>query len=223
MEEDVTATTPVMDSNKSSTGKGWKITTAIVSIMAICGVGFGVYGMIQSSQKDNQISDLKTQTENLDNKIADLETKEIEKVDDTITEDVNIPNPTTDHYIYIGEWGVKIKIPEELKMISYAFQHYKYAGQEDRTSVSVTGTTTDVDVLPDFGDIKKCSLGAIGRLKKGTETLPGGLIFSDNDYDYYYSGPQALCSTNSSEQGLETTAANLIKQVLTNPDNYFTF
>ena len=64
MEQNAPIPAPVVESNKQSDGKGWKITTAITSIVAICGIGFGVYGMIQSSQKDSQISDLKAQINN---------------------------------------------------------------------------------------------------------------------------------------------------------------
>lgn len=64
MEEDKANAIPVINSDKSSNGKGWKIATIIVSIIAICGIGFGVYGIMQSLQKNNQISDLESQIEN---------------------------------------------------------------------------------------------------------------------------------------------------------------
>ena len=54
--------TPVVE-NKQKSGKGLKIATAIACIVAVCGIGFGVYGMLQSLQKDNQISDLQNQIE----------------------------------------------------------------------------------------------------------------------------------------------------------------
>ena len=41
--------------NKQKSGKGLKIVTAIACIVAVCGIGFGVYGMIRSFEKDNQI------------------------------------------------------------------------------------------------------------------------------------------------------------------------
>lgn len=50
--------TPAVE-NKQKGGKGLKITTAIACIVAVCGIGFGVYGMIQSSQKDSEIAKLK--------------------------------------------------------------------------------------------------------------------------------------------------------------------
>ena len=54
--------TPVADSKQKS-GNRLKIITAIACVVAVCGIGFGVYGMTQSSQKDGQISDLKERLE----------------------------------------------------------------------------------------------------------------------------------------------------------------
>jgi hypothetical protein len=81
MEPNITTTASIVDSDKQNNGKGWKIATAIASVVAICGVGLGVYGMIQSSQKDNQISDLKVQVEDSNGKITALETEKIETTD----------------------------------------------------------------------------------------------------------------------------------------------
>ncbi|MBR5939070.1 hypothetical protein IKZ77_00775 [Candidatus Saccharibacteria bacterium] len=78
MEQNTPAAMPVMDSSKQSNGKGLKIATAIASVVAVCGIGFGVYGMIQGSQKDNQISDLKVQIKEDDGTITTIETPEIE-------------------------------------------------------------------------------------------------------------------------------------------------
>ncbi len=75
MEQNTTATIPVMDSGKQKDGKGWKIATAIASVVAVCGIGFGVYGILQSSQKDSQISDLKVEVNDKLVKINELETK----------------------------------------------------------------------------------------------------------------------------------------------------
>lgn len=66
MEKNTDANTPIppVADNKQKSGNGSKIATAIACIVAACGIGFGVYGMIQSSQKDSQISDLKNQINN---------------------------------------------------------------------------------------------------------------------------------------------------------------
>ncbi len=52
--------------NKQKSGNGPKIAMAIACIVAICGIGFGVYGVMQISDKDSQISNLKTQIEKLE-------------------------------------------------------------------------------------------------------------------------------------------------------------
>ena len=49
---------PVVE-NKQKSGNGLKIATAIACIVAVCGIAFGVYGMVQSSQKDTEIAKLK--------------------------------------------------------------------------------------------------------------------------------------------------------------------
>jgi len=79
--------TPAVD-KKQKSGNGLKIATAIACIVAVCGIGFGVYGMMQSSQndsqisdRDNQISDLKTQIKNFEDRIATLETGQGETID----------------------------------------------------------------------------------------------------------------------------------------------
>lgn len=61
--------TPVSNDNKQNI---FKITTIVATVIAICGIGFGIYSVIQSSQKDTQISDLKSQISELEKKISDL-------------------------------------------------------------------------------------------------------------------------------------------------------
>ena len=57
---------PTIDNKKSS---GLKIATAVAFIVAVCGISFGIYGMLQNSQKDKEIIDLQNQISNLDEQI----------------------------------------------------------------------------------------------------------------------------------------------------------
>ena len=66
-----TSIMPTVD-NKRKSGNGLKITTAIACIVAVCGIGFGIYGMVQSLQKDNQIADLKSQIEKNNQEISEF-------------------------------------------------------------------------------------------------------------------------------------------------------
>ena len=73
-----------------------KITTLVTAIIAICGISFGVYGIIQSSQKDTQISDLKSQVSELEKKISDLSQTTSETTDN---------NPTDSEYDINETWS----------------------------------------------------------------------------------------------------------------------
>lgn len=79
--------TPVVDDKKKN-GNGLKITTAIACVMAVCGIGLGVYGVMQVSDKDSQISNLKTQIEKLET---------VEKNEESTITDIDIDES------YVGE------------------------------------------------------------------------------------------------------------------------
>ncbi|MDO4741780.1 MAG: hypothetical protein Q4A79_00155 [Candidatus Saccharibacteria bacterium] len=54
MEKNVASTMPATDSSKQNDKKGWRIATAIASVVAVCGISFGAYGMMRGPQEDNQ-------------------------------------------------------------------------------------------------------------------------------------------------------------------------
>ena len=84
MKQSIDAETPVVG-NQQKSGNGLKIATAIACIVAVCGIRFGVYGMMQGAQKDNQISDLKVQVKDSDGEVTTLETEKIETSDENGT------------------------------------------------------------------------------------------------------------------------------------------
>lgn len=65
MEQNANAGAPVVPTveNKQKNSNGLKIAIVIAYIVAVCGVGLGVYGIIQSAQKDDQIADLRARLE----------------------------------------------------------------------------------------------------------------------------------------------------------------
>lgn len=202
--------TPVID-NKQKSNKGLKIATAIACIMAVCGIGFGVYGMMQSAQKDSQISDLKVQINEDDGTTTTIETPKNE----TATNDgtaITINEDTKD-YIYIGEWGAKIKIPENLKGISYIYNNHS------RLSLCVSGIANGGQYAPEFADIHKNTdgLGCIAQYfdSELTEEQKQTASFSSGDFYLVYSHPQAVYSVDKDEQNWEVESTNLIQEMLT--------
>ena len=146
--------TPTIDNNKQKSGTGLKITTAIACIVAICGIGFGIYGMIQSSQKDNQISDLKVQVNEANKAIPTIETPENEATTSNGTTDIIADNTTGEKvdstkYLYIGPWGIKIAIPDSLKTVNYT-----YSAQDTLCLSGVKYHEGGMHYFPDFADVR---------------------------------------------------------------------
>ncbi len=92
--------TPVVD-NKQKSGNGLKIATVAACVVAVCGIGFGVYGIMQSSQKDNRIAELETQLENDKDTPITPSNASVSKLDDSrdwIYDAVYEKNTTVDSY-----------------------------------------------------------------------------------------------------------------------------
>ena len=104
---------PATIGNEKSNQKSQKpsagliIGMAICSILAIAGIGFGVYGMMESSHKSNEIDQLKVEINDKDQKIASFETDHLTFTDgDTeidITDSANaelhpVISSTADYY-----------------------------------------------------------------------------------------------------------------------------
>ncbi|MBR3132105.1 hypothetical protein IKG33_01705 [Candidatus Saccharibacteria bacterium] len=127
MEQNATAAMPVMDGGNQKSGNGLKIATVIASFVAVCGIGFGIYGMVQSSQKDSQISDLETQ-------IKDLGESMVDSPEPTITTDVydtfanNLskenPIPILGNYCHMTDSGC---------------ERYGFAVRIDNAHLTITG------------------------------------------------------------------------------------
>lgn len=120
--------TPVAD-NKRKSGKGLKTATAIACIVAVCGIGFGVHGMMQSSQKDSQISDLKIQ---LDSRVDDP----------TIADQNEEGNDSNDGNMFIiNQMGIGIKNLDNAGTIS----QYKYV--MDRSALAGDHPISSIEIL----------------------------------------------------------------------------
>lgn len=135
MKQDATTAAPIVEKDKSSDAKKWMIIAAVACFMAICGIGFGIYGMAQSSQKDAQIADLKNKNNKSNRNTTPLDSREEEERDDD-EDRSNKPassqeskdkadNSSTDaplvssQYLEIPELGIKVKLPNIPNDITY--------------------------------------------------------------------------------------------------------
>lgn len=206
---------PTLPPSAPSADKGdktFKIATIIVSVIALAGIGFGVYGMLQSTQKDTDITSLKTQVQNLNTALAAANdnTPDNTTPDDTTTED-------TQDYIYVGEWGIKIKIPENLKNVSYEVSNYDNDDSAG-TNLCVTGATTGHgDQKPSFIKyvLSESAFVCVTKLTKATENDErlSGMVDK-----YVIQGPQAITG-DGTDADWEVESVNAIKEMLST-DNF---
>ena len=136
MKQDATTVVPIVEKDKSSNAKKWMIIAAVACLVAACGVGFGIYGMVQSSQKDAQIADLKNNNNKSNRNTTPLDSHEEEGQDDDEEDRSNKPassqepkdktdNSSTDaplvasRYLEIPELGIKVKLPNISNDITY--------------------------------------------------------------------------------------------------------
>ncbi len=125
-----------MVENKQKGGNGLKITTAIACVVAACGIGFGVYGMMQSMQKDSQISEK-------DNQISDLKIRLDSRADDsTIANQNEEGNDSNDENMFIiNQMGIGIKNLDNAGTIS----QYKYV--MDRSALAGDHPISSIEIL----------------------------------------------------------------------------
>ena len=202
-------------------GHGMVIGLVLCLLLAAGGIGFGVWAWMDgNAQKDalnSQIAELKKQNNELRDKLSSkLEVGEDVTVDVETDSDVNAAD-----YIYVGEWGLKIKVPDSLKRVSYSFRQFS-----DNATVLWTWGNID-DRLPDFANPSNAtSLGVVSRYLTSSlndEQCGDGMgrfVLSMGDYNYCYTHPHGIVSTGDEEIGSEKRTIEIIEGMLANPENY---
>ena len=196
-------------------GKGMLYGMILCAVLAIGGIGFGVWMMMDgNTQKETlntQISALKQQNNELQEKLSNVMTATTDT--DTDTSTIN-----TADYIYVGEWGLKIKIPEELSTIGYEFSEGSYGEY-----LTIAGAKTEnSENLFNYTDASKFFTGSLMRSNSEDGFYPyGTLVYTDDEQNkYYYEGPQADMGSTEEEISAWRAGVDLIKEMLTNSENY---
>ena len=207
----------IVFNNKPKKNKGMVTGLIILAMLATGGIAFGVWAYLDGNQKtanlNNQISDLKSQLANQP------------EIDETVIDVDTDSEVNTSDYIYIGEWGLKINTNEQLKNISYYFD---YRSETEGEYLYINGVKSDVESIPSFlnTSTKENWLACLSRYPTGTgiSADPSGslgeLVFSDDNYSYYYGHPQSTYSSDQNDIDLEIQTVELMKQLFTNKDNY---
>ena len=172
---------------------------AVLAIVAAVGVCFGVIATVKQSQATEEFASQLAEA-NANNNDSD--------------------GGVDDEYINLKDWGVKIKIVSGLNNISYNTL------MDDYAEVQIWGTKRDsgANYVPDFAKQSKngTPLGTMVRVPRYERAAAGRLIWYDDYYNYYYQGPSGVPSVSEDEMSWWVESYLLIKEMLTNADNYTT-
>ena len=192
MEQNTDTGTPMMPvvDNKQKNSNGLKIATVIACVVAVCGIGFGVYGMIQSSTSNTEI-------ENLKNKITEQEesTKEeqsISKQDElseiTTTDDITeaMPTSTGNYSLFVNKFGNAENQRYELVYVSGGTRtaSNNISSEDDKYYILDTQKLGSADDLRQFDLVSVMRPLTDQKIKNGMPEVANYNVYSDNDKMY---------------------------------------
>lgn len=238
-------TTPITDapmlSSKFSLPTHAPIWLTVAAVLfGIFSIAFGAFELTQHIAAQDEIDVLRAEVEEKDQTITKLGAQLGLVVDGYNNPNYTAPGPNdikiaSSDYIYIGEWGIKIKIPSTLKSVSYLFDNLEYTADtiSYRPHLVIAGLSQDSTSYPGFANlaVNPSGLGAISRYRLSDTTLDSDeksqlleqAVYKDKEYFYVYSHPQAVFSSDSDARQQELVITKLIQNMLTNPNNYSTF
>lgn len=124
---------------------------------------------------------------------------------------------TTLGYIYISDWNIKLKVPDNLSTMSYVLNTYEY-----RNSICFNGIQKGVQAKQEFADPAK-NLGKQGCLVRvpvsegdfeaSTGKRFGTKVTTYKDYNFFYIDP-TVSSKDGAELGLETASNQIIRNMI---------
>lgn len=145
---------------KPASNNGLKIVTIVTSILAICGVGFGIYGMTKGSATTEKASDFKIEVVDEDGQKSTVESEKITVADDGKTITISdSANTTTKNFVIADDDTNDYYIPST-----------SYGSGSDGNYYAVKLSLSD-------GEISQCSLntteGSVVRYLKDCEKPTG--------------------------------------------------
>lgn len=124
---------------------------------------------------------------------------------------------TTLDYIYLSDWNIKLKVPDNLSTMSYVLNTYEY-----RNSICFNGIQKGVQAKQEFADPAK-NLGKQGCLVRvpvsegdfeaSTGKRFGTKVTTYKDYNFFYTDP-TISSKDGAELGLETASNQIIRNMI---------
>lgn len=217
----IPSTSAPKETTPEQKAKTYMILAIVFGAFAFIGIILGISSLVSSINTSNKLASADVALSNANAIIAKVE----EDTGVKITSPDNVPayNAVIGN-IYISEWGIKFKIPDDLENVSYILD------QKYRPQICFTGNKTGIKYFPAFADIDQNTggLGCVTRVAtsegdtdKDTGNSFGQKVYTYGEYNYFYTGPTAHFSQDAAEQGLEDTAVQIIKNMISNNISHY--
>lgn len=217
----IPSTTGPVQTTPEQKAKIYMILSIVFGAFAFIGIILGIWSLVSNISTSNKLASAEQALNNADAIISKVEAD----TGVTITSPANVPayNAVKGN-IYISEWGIKFKIPDDLENVSYILD------QKYRPQICFTGNKIGIKYFPAFADIDQNTGGlgcatrvatSEGDTDKDTGNSFGQKVFTYGEYNYFYTGPSTHFSQDAAEQGLEDTAVQIIKNMISNNISHY--
>ena len=181
------------DITKKSTKSGkHSLMIAILAILAVCGLGFGVYEHFDGAKKDTELKNLRATISKTDPKTEEAKTESTSKSDQisqsTGENNNNSSQPKAntvasskaavgphikDGYFYVPEWGWKFKLPNDLTGFGFAADYDEAQVGYDLPSIGFTAVQkSDLISNPQtryYDNITSCTIIEVNKTLKSSK------------------------------------------------------
>lgn len=184
------------------------ILTAVFTILAVIGLVFA----LNSQTKNVELAASLDEKEKIIKAVE--ETTGVSPIDSP--EKVPVYKATTG-YIYLSEWNIKIRIPDNLEYVSYILNNINF-----HQSICFNATQKNVQYFPDFANIalNPGRMGCLTRIATSegefdptTGISYGEKVFTYKDYSYFYTAATEY-SKDEANLGLERTSIKYIYSMI---------
>ena len=190
-----------------------------LAVLAISGLCFGGIELWQNTQKNSEIKSLQTRIKSSNS------LKENDPTIEAATKNEDIQYPTdgskTDkpEYLYIGDWNVKIKIPNELYIYGYEVKSAEttdFTWYANASNITVSGFTKQLTTSPQKIPTE-CYQLLIARVKGKQDH---SLAYYDG-YSYVV-GTDVPCVAEAgySKEAIDLGGKQLIREMFSDINNY---
>lgn len=190
-----------------------------LAVLAVSGLCFGGIELWQNTQKNNEIKSLQTRIKSSNSLKENDPTAEATPKNEDIQYPTDGSETNKPEYLYIGDWNVKIKIPNELYIYSYEVKSAEttdFTWYANASNIVVSGFTKQLTTSPQKIPTE-CYQLLIARVKGKQDH---SLAYYDG-YSYVV-GTDVPCVAEAgySKEAIDLGGKRLIREMFSDINNY---